>query len=84
MAGRSAEGGVAMSLFGMKSREELGDHLRTIARIVARCRAERAAEDRKAASRRRDPSQISIGQIMWLVAPWALCFATWRRPSPVS
>jgi hypothetical protein len=78
MAGRSGEGCVAMSLFGMKSREELGGHLRTIARVVARCRAERAAEDRKAASRPRNPGQISIGQIMWLVALWALCFATWR------
>jgi hypothetical protein len=63
--------------FGIKSREELGSHLRTVARVVAGCRAAMAAEDRKAALRQ-NPRQITIGQIMMLVAIWALGLAVWR------
>jgi hypothetical protein len=66
-----------MSFFGIKSREEIGDHLRTVARIAAGSRAEWAAWERKAALRR-DRRQITIGQILLLVALWALGLALWR------
>jgi hypothetical protein len=66
-----------MSLFGIRSREEIGARLRTVARIAVESRAERAAEERRAASRR-DPRQITIGQIRLLVVLWALGFAAWR------
>ena len=66
-----------MADFGIKSREELGGHLRTVARVVAGCRAAMAAEDRKAALRH-NRRQITIGQIMMLIALWAFGLAAWR------
>jgi len=66
-----------MSFFGIRSREEIGAHVRTVARIAAGSRAEREAEDRKVALRH-NPRQITIGQIMMLVALSALGLAVWR------
>ena len=66
-----------MGDFGIKSREELGGHLRTVASVVAEYRGAMAAEDRKAALCH-NPRQITIGQIMMLVALWALGLAVWR------
>jgi hypothetical protein len=66
-----------MAAFGIKSREELGGHLRAIARVAAACRAATAAEERRAAARR-NPRQVTIGQILRLIALWALGLAMWR------
>jgi hypothetical protein len=64
-----------MSTFGMKSRGDLGVRLRVIARIAADSR--RAAEEQDA-SPHRDPRQITLGQILLLVALWAIGAAAWR------
>jgi hypothetical protein len=59
------------------------DPLRTIARIVAGCRAALEAEESKSArpseARPRNARQITIGQIMLLVALWAVTAAVWHR-----
>jgi hypothetical protein len=73
----NAEGKVAMSSLGTRSREELGDRLRAIARIAAVSRAATAAEERTASSHC-NPRQVTIGQILFLVALWALGMAAWR------
>jgi hypothetical protein len=61
----------------IRSRDELGRRLRTIARIAAGCRAVSADEGRKFWSAR-DPQQLTLGQLMLLVALWALAAAVWR------
>ena len=61
----------------IRSRDELGRRLRTIARIAAGCRAASADEGRQVLSTR-DPRQITIGQVMLLVVLWALGAAVWR------
>jgi hypothetical protein len=72
-----ADGRRATSNPGIRSREELGRRLRLIARTVAQNRAAMAAEDAKAASRR-NPRQITIAQILFLVALRALGLTAWR------
>jgi hypothetical protein len=66
-----------MAAFGIKSREELGGHLRVIACVAAACRAATASEERKAATRR-NPRQVTIGQILLLIALSALGLTMWR------
>ena len=61
----------------IRSRDQLGQRLRTIARIVAGCHAASADEGRQVLSAR-DPRQITIGQVMLLVVLWALGVAAWR------
>ncbi len=61
----------------IRSRDELGRRLRTIARIAAECRAARADEGPQVLPTR-DPRQITIGQVMFLVVLWALGVAAWR------
>src|SRR5262249_27623867 len=65
------------SMMEVRSRDQLGRRLRTIARIAAGCRPARADEGRRFPSAR-DPQQITVGQIMLLVALWALGVAAWR------
>jgi hypothetical protein len=62
---------------GVRSRDQLGRRLRTIARIAAGCRAARADEERRTSSTR-DPRQLTISEVMLLVALWALGVAAWR------
>ena len=62
---------------GIRSRDQLGRRLRTIARIAAGCRAAGDDEERRTSSAR-DPRQLTIGQVMLLVALWALGVAAWR------
>jgi hypothetical protein len=64
-------------MMGIRSRDELGRRLRTIARIAAVSRVASADEERKVASAR-DPRQLTIGQLILLVALWALGAAAWR------
>ena len=61
----------------IRSGEDLGPGLRTIARIVDGCRAAIDEEDRKAA-RRANPNQIRLGQVMVLVTHWAIAAAILR------
>ena len=58
-----------LSVTRIRSRDGLGRRLRTIARIAAECRAASAVEERNA-STARDPQQLTIGQLMVLVALW--------------
>jgi hypothetical protein len=53
--------------------------MRMIARIAVGCRAARADEDRRA-SPARGRQQVTIGQIMFLVALWAIAAAALRMP----
>jgi hypothetical protein len=66
-----------MSSPRLRSSEEFGGRLRTIASIAADCRAALASEEQQAAPRR-DPRQITIGQLVFLVVLWALGAAAWR------
>jgi hypothetical protein len=59
-----------------RSGRELGGRLRIIARIAADCRAANAAEDK--ASRPRNSRQFTIGQLLIVIALWALAAAAWR------
>jgi hypothetical protein len=61
----------------IRAREEPGRRLRTIARIAAGCRAA-SADERRKVSPARDPRQVTLGQVMLLVALWALGVAAWR------
>jgi hypothetical protein len=62
---------------GMRSREEFNGRLRTIARVAAESRAASASEERKA-PQPRDPRQLTIGQLLFLVILWAFGVAAWR------
>ena len=66
-----------MSSPGIRSREELNGRLRMIARVAAESRAASASEERKA-SPPRDPRQLTIGQLLFLVILWAFGVAAWR------
>jgi hypothetical protein len=66
-----------MSSPGIRSSEELNGRLQVIAHVAAESRAASAAEDRKA-SPPRDPRQLTIGQVLFLVILWAFGAAAWR------
>jgi hypothetical protein len=66
-----------MSNPGMRSSEEFNGRLRTIAGVVAESRAALASEKRKAPPPR-DPRQLTIGQLLFLVILWAFGVAAWR------
>jgi hypothetical protein len=66
-----------MSSPEFRSREELNGRLRKIARVAAESRAASASEERKA-SPPRDPRQLTIGQLLFLVTLWAFGVAAWR------
>ena len=63
-----------MSIPWTRSDGELGGRLRIIARIAAECRARNAAEEKPS----RRPHQVTIGQLMRLIALCALATAAWR------
>jgi hypothetical protein len=66
-----------MSSPGFRSREEFKVRLRTIARVAAESRAASAAQERKAPPPR-DPRQLTIGQLLFLIILWAFGVAAWR------